>query len=81
MRKLIKQFLCSHQSISTETKSWSPENVFIVSSIIKCSDCGKTFLQHPNQSCCYVQHVHSEILKDYWLEKIKHSTQIPECKW
>lgn len=72
----IKQFFCEHYDITTTTESSSPEHIFIVKTTIQCNICKKTFTQHPNATCCYVQHLHSKILTDYWLEKLKQGQQI-----
>lgn len=75
MKIFLKQFFCRHEDIETITESYSPEHMFIVKSKIQCKKCEKTFDQNPRSQCCYVQHVHSEILRNYWIEKIKKSTQ------
>ena len=76
MKKFFKQLLCSHSSIVTETVSSSPETSFMVSSVTMCKSCEKTFPQHPNAICCYVQHMHSQIILEYWTNKFKNNQQI-----
>jgi len=74
MKKIFKQYFYEHE-IETITESYSPEHMFIVKSIIQCKKCEKTFDQNPHSQCCYVQHVHSEILRDYWTRKIRLGQQ------
>jgi hypothetical protein len=75
MKKLIKQLFCRHTSIETKTESSTPEHIFIVKSIIQCRDCEKTFAQHPHANCCHVNHLHSQILYEYWVNKVKSMKQ------
>lgn len=75
MRKIIKQFFCNHSGIKTTTESYSPEHVFIVKTIIQCDKCEKTFPQHPHAKCCHVEHIHSQLMFEYWMEKIKRGQQ------
>ncbi len=75
MIKIIKQWLCRHECIETKTESSSPEHVFIIKTIIQCMRCDKTFAQHPNAICCYVQHVQSNIMQDYWINKFRNTRQ------
>lgn len=70
IKDLIKQFFCSHNDISIETSTEiraGLSGIFIVKTFIKCNKCKKAFTQHPNANCCYVQHLHSEILKEEYL--------------
>jgi hypothetical protein len=76
LKILIKQFFCRHEKIEVITESYSPENIFIVKSIIKCDSCGKTFAQHPNAACCYINHIHTEIIKEYWLTNLSRRVQL-----
>lgn len=62
-KRLFKQLTCEH-SILTTTKVISEEPLFIVSSLIQCEKCEKSFPYLPGRPCCYVQHIHSEIMKD-----------------
>ena len=77
MRRFIKQFLCRHQNTTTKTEARieNDNSFFIVSSLIKCADCDKTFPQHPNAQCCYIQHIHAEAMRDHWLNKFKNTKQ------
>lgn len=75
MKKLIKKFFCTHPDIEIKTESYSTEHMFIIKCLIQCKKCEKTFTQHPNQNCCYVQRITHEILRDYWINKIKVSQQ------
>lgn len=76
MKKFLKQIFCSHPDITTKTESYSPEHVFIVKTIIQCNKCEKTFAQHPNSQCCYVMHLQSELMRDYWINKYKLGQQV-----
>jgi len=75
MLSLIKQYFCRHADITTKTESWSPDHCFIVKSLIQCNSCKKTFPQHPNAKCCHVEHIHSQLLFEYWMEKLRSSQQ------
>lgn len=75
MFKQIKQWLCRHECIEIKTESHSPEHIFIVKTIIQCQICDKTFPQHPHLMCCHVQHIHGQIMQDYWINKIKNVKQ------
>jgi hypothetical protein len=75
MKKLIKQLFCRHEDITTKTESYTPDHVFIVKSIIQCNSCEKTFAMHPHAQCCHVQHIHSQIIYDYWVNKVKQGQQ------
>lgn len=72
---IFKQFFCRHEDIRTTTESYSPENCFIVKSLIQCSKCEKTFAQHPNEQCCYIMHIHAEVMRDFWINKYKSMQQ------
>ena len=74
MKKFFKQLFCDH-AISIKTESWSPEHIFIVKTVIQCSKCEKTFPRHYEELCCHVQHIQHEIMRDYWLEKVKKVQQ------
>jgi hypothetical protein len=71
MKKFFKQLFCRHEGIETITESNSPDKLFIVKSSIKCKTCEKVFDLHPNSPCCYVQHIHSQILLEHWVDKYK----------
>lgn len=75
MKKFIKQLICRHNEITIKTESYSPGHLFIVKSLIQCSSCEKTFTHHPNHQCCYVMHIHAEIIKDHWINKYKEMEQ------
>lgn len=67
MRKFIKQFFCYHQSIMTNTEVFT-NGILIIKIIVQCSDCEKTFPQHPNQDCCYVKHIIHECIREHLLK-------------
>ncbi len=75
MKIFFKKLFCHHRDIEIKTESYSPESLFIVKSIIQCKSCEKTFAQHPNQKCCYVQHIHSQIMYNYWVNEYKRAEQ------
>lgn len=75
MKDFFKQLFCRHIGIETTTKTLSTEPMFIVSTLIQCINCKKTFAQHPNANCCYVQHLHSEIMRDFYINKLKNMQQ------
>jgi hypothetical protein len=70
----LKQLFCFHNSISTTTET-SSEGLIISKSIIECERCHKTFAQHPRAQCCYVMHLHGEILRDQCIKQIKKFQQ------
>lgn len=77
IKEFIKKVLCQHQSISTTTEVKDDDILCIISSLIKCSDCGKTFPQHPNAKCCYISHLHNEIIRDrFALQLQKYKQQV-----
>jgi hypothetical protein len=69
MIKLIKQWLCSHNSIKTTTNSKIDSFHIVVETIIKCHDCNKIFENDPRASCCYVMHIHAEILREHYFKE------------
>lgn len=72
MKSFVKKIFCHHRSITTKTEVKSVEPLFMVSSLIQCSDCGKTFPQHPNANCCYINHLHNEIIqRQLQMERLK----------
>ena len=66
---LLKQFFCDHKSIVTSTESKPLDHGFMVATQIKCEKCGKNFPYNPNSNCCHVQHIHAELMRDYWINK------------
>jgi len=78
MITFLKQFFCVHPSITTTTESTSPEHIFIVKSLIQCDRCKKTFPQHPHAECCHVKHIHSQLMMEYWINKVRFSQQQKE---
>ena len=75
MKKFLKQFLCNHEDITTITKTNLESPMIIISSLIQCSKCEKTFAQHPNAQCCYVYHIHHEIMQQKFIESCKNGNQ------
>jgi len=73
IKSLIKQYFCSHKDIMTTTESYNPEQIFIVKSLIQCNTCSKTFARHPHTRCCHVEHIHMQLMYDYWVNKIKNN--------
>jgi hypothetical protein len=53
----------------------SSEGLIIAKSIIECMKCHKTFPQHPSAQCCYVMHIHAEILKEQFIQQMKRAQQ------
>lgn len=75
MFKLIKQWLCAHDEITTQTET-SVDSLIISKTLIQCNKCEKSFPQHPHASqCCYVQHIHANILQEKLFHQIKSSRQ------
>lgn len=71
MLKIIKQYFCRHESIHIST-DMNTENSFIIArTLIQCADCKKSFPQHPNAQCCYVMHIHSQILQEQYMKQLK----------
>jgi len=79
---LIKKLLCNHPNISTKTETKLPidNHLLIVKSIIQCDNCGKTFAQHPRAICCHVQHIHSEIVREQFMQYYNSFKQQEEIK-
>lgn len=73
--KLIKQFLCNHEDITTTTETNLESPILIVRSLIQCSQCKKTFAQHPNAQCCYIYHIHHEIMQEKIIQQYKAGNQ------
>jgi hypothetical protein len=75
--KLIKQLFCEHDiSINTEAdinKSFT--SLFWVKSSIKCNKCEKTFPIPAGYNCCYINHLHQEIIRDQIIKYINSSKQ------
>ena len=71
----FKRKFCTHPDITTKTESWTPEHCFITKSLIQCNSCKKTFPQHPHAKCCHVEHIHSQLMFEYWIEKMKNMNQ------
>lgn len=71
MKKFFKQLVCRHEDILTITKTNLDSPMLIISSLIQCSKCEKTFAQHPNARCCYVYHLHNEIMQQKFIEQAK----------
>lgn len=74
MLKIIKRWLCRHKSIMIETKT-STDSFIITWTLIQCSDCKKTFPNHPNAKCCYVEHIHSQVLYEQFIQRYKSMKQ------
>jgi hypothetical protein len=74
MLKLIKQWLCRHSDIITQTEA-SLDSLLIVKTLIKCRKCDKSFPQHPHAQCCYVMHIHSQILQEKFIHQLKSAKQ------
>lgn len=74
MLNRIKQLFCSHDSITVNTEMYS-KGLMIVKTSIQCQKCKKSFAQHPNENCCYVRHIHAEILKEQFIQQYKSMKQ------
>lgn len=74
MLKLIKQLLCAHNHITTSTET-SVDSLIISKTLIQCNKCKKSFPQHPHAQCCYVQHIHANLLHEKFIHQIKSSRQ------
>lgn len=77
MLRKIKQFFCRHESIFINTEI-SSDSLIIVKTIIECTQCNKTFHNHPHHRCCYVEHIHSEIIKEKFINEMRkaHESKI-----
>lgn len=74
MLKRIKQYFCTHNSISirSETGLVAVDNgYFFVKTIVTCANCKKSFQQHPHEKCCYVMHIQYEMIKECIISRIK----------
>lgn len=69
--KFIKKLFCGHVGIEVKTEVLSTEPLFIIKSSIKCIKCEKTFPIHPNSKCCYVDHMHNQIMADHFSHKLR----------
>ncbi len=74
--RIIKQYLCDHKCIDTVTEVKTDASLLIVKSRIICADCMKVFPQHPNAQCCYVHHLHGEIIKEKMIYEIHKMNQL-----
>lgn len=74
MFKLIKQLLCAHNEITTQTET-TVDGLIISRTCIQCSNCKKSFPQHPHAQCCYVQHIHANILQEKFIHQIRSNRQ------
>lgn len=74
MFKLIKQYLCNHPDIIIKTET-SVDGLIISKTLIQCNTCKKSFAQHPNQICCYVQHIHNNILYEKFIQEYNKAKQ------
>lgn len=75
IKNIIKQIFCSHSGTKTTTESSFKNDMFIVKTLIQCSNCHKTFPQHPNADCCYVKHIHNQLIYDFFINKLKNMQQ------
>lgn len=73
--KFLKQLFCGHSGICINTETELNGSLLICKSIIKCTSCEKTFTQHPNSDCCYVKHLHSQILMEQMMSHIRSVKQ------
>jgi len=71
MKNLIKQFLCTHKNIATITETNIESPMLIIKTLIQCSQCRKTFIQHPDQLCCYIYHIQHEIMQEQVIHHYK----------
>jgi hypothetical protein len=78
----LKQYFCNHNSIETKTETGLNainNGYFFVKTLIYCTQCKKSFPQHPNQMCCYVMHIQHELIRECivtnMVNKIKESKQ------
>jgi len=74
MKKFLKQLFCKHESIYVKTEM-SKDSLLIIKSLIQCENCKKCFTHHPNERCCYVMHLHGEIMKEHFIAQIKQMQQ------
>jgi hypothetical protein len=70
IKKFLKQLFCNHDSIYTTTETNTDGPLFMVKSKIECRDCGKVLPLHPVQErCCYILHVHRDMVHEYLRDK------------
>jgi hypothetical protein len=78
----FKQRYCDH-SITNDLQTQIVRNgllpqggpLLIVSAIIKCTKCNKTFPLPNNHPCCYMRHLQGEMLKEQFIQLIKNNQQ------
>lgn len=44
MKKILRQFFCSHSKIERTHDYFFPQNLAIVTTHVKCTSCGKSFI-------------------------------------
>jgi len=69
MFTFLKRYFCQHLGINTITEMNHGQGLIIAKTKIYCQDCNKSFEQHPMSQCCYVQHIHAEILKEQFMQQ------------
>lgn len=75
----IRKLFCRHPGICIKTETQLDGPLLLIKSHIKCDFCDKSFAFHPNSPCCHVQHMHSEIMREKFIEFYKTFKQ-PEIK-
>ena len=76
IKKFIKRIFCQHAGITINTTVNSTDPLLIISSIIRCNDCEKTFPQSNHPNCCCVAKIHNEIIRDLLINKMKEMSNV-----
>ena len=72
MLRTLEQFLCRHEEIKVTTETDLNSSLLIIKSLIQCQQCKKSFpLLNNGIKCCYVEHVHADILKEQFIRQFK----------
>lgn len=62
---MIKKLFCRHENISCISEAnFTDEQLIIIKTRIECDRCKKTFKEHPKAQCCYVHHIHGQLIRD-----------------
>lgn len=65
----FKQYFCNH-AIANELKVNNNPSILIVSAIIQCTKCQKTYPLPNNYPCCYITHLQAEMLKEQFIQML-----------
>lgn len=79
IKTLLKQWICVHKNISTNTEVNFNSPIFLIKSVIICDNCKKTFPFHQNALCCHVLHIHADLMLEKLYQYYKSVAQSQDC--